>query len=54
MMETADIVVIGGGIVGCSVAYHLAKKGGRSVALLEEDLVCFAGKGDVGNLVTLF
>ncbi len=44
-METADIVVIGGGIVGCSVAYHLVKMGGRGVALLEKDLVCFGSTG---------
>lgn len=44
-METADIVVIGGGIVGCSVAYHLRKQGGRSVALLEKDLICFGSTG---------
>src|SRR5262245_38974503 len=31
----ARVVVIGGGIVGCSVAYHLAKLGWRDVLLLE-------------------
>ncbi len=31
----AQIVVIGGGIIGCSVAYHLAKLGSRDVVLLE-------------------
>jgi 4-methylaminobutanoate oxidase (formaldehyde-forming) len=31
----ASIVVIGGGIMGCSVAYHLAKLGCRDVVLLE-------------------
>lgn len=31
----ARIVVIGGGIVGCSAAYHLAKMGAREVVLLE-------------------
>src|SRR5437016_7566899 len=31
----ADIVVIGGGIIGCSTAYHLAKLGRRDVLLLE-------------------
>ncbi len=31
----AQIVVIGGGIIGCSVAYHLAKLGCRDVVLLE-------------------
>jgi 4-methylaminobutanoate oxidase (formaldehyde-forming) len=31
----ADIVIIGGGVVGCSVAYHLAKLGRTNVVLLE-------------------
>jgi glycine/D-amino acid oxidase-like deaminating enzyme len=44
-METAEIAVIGGGIVGCSVAYHLARKGCRNVVLLEKDLVCFGSTG---------
>ncbi len=33
--ERADIVIIGGGIVGCSVAYHLARRGRSDVVLLE-------------------
>ena len=33
--EQASVVVIGGGIVGCSVAYHLAKLGIKDVVLLE-------------------
>ena len=32
----ARCVVIGGGIIGCSVAYHLAKLGWRDVVLLEK------------------
>lgn len=31
----ADVVIVGGGIVGLSTAYHLARTGRRSVALLE-------------------
>jgi glycine cleavage system T protein len=31
----AEIVVIGGGIIGCSVAYHLTKLGKKDVLLLE-------------------
>ncbi len=33
--DTARVVIIGGGIVGCSVAYHLTKLGWRDVVLLE-------------------
>ena len=35
MTETADVVVVGGGAVGCSAAYHLAAAGAGSVLLLE-------------------
>ena len=37
----AQVVVIGGGIVGCSIAYHLAKRGVSDVVLLErKQLTC--------------
>jgi len=32
----AEIVIVGGGIVGCSIAYHLTKLGKRDVLLLEQ------------------
>ena len=32
----AQVVIIGGGIVGCSVAYHLAKLGWRDIVLVEQ------------------
>jgi len=35
--STAKVVVIGGGIAGCSVAYHLAKLGWKDTVLLERD-----------------
>ena len=31
----AQIVIIGGGIIGCSIAYHLTKLGRKDVLLLE-------------------
>ena len=31
----ARVVIIGGGVIGCSVAYHLAKRGWKDVVLLE-------------------
>ena len=38
MAQTADVVVIGAGVVGCSVAYYLAREG-VSVTLLERDAI---------------
>jgi 4-methylaminobutanoate oxidase (formaldehyde-forming) len=32
---SARVVIIGGGVIGCSVAYHLAKQGWKDVVLLE-------------------
>ena len=34
---SAKVVVIGGGVAGCSVAYHLAKYGWKDTILLERD-----------------
>ena len=33
--STADVVIVGGGIVGCSIAYHLARLGVKDIVLLE-------------------
>ena len=32
--QHARVVIIGGGVIGCSVAYHLAKLGWQDVCLL--------------------
>ena len=32
----AQVVIIGGGVIGCSIAYHLTKLGWRDVILLEK------------------
>ncbi len=41
--QTADIVVIGGGVIGCSTAYNLARQGAKNVVLLERKSVCSGG-----------
>ncbi len=35
--RTADVVIIGGGVMGTSTAYHLAKKGVKDVVLIERE-----------------
>ena len=52
--DEVQIIIIGGGIIGCSVAYHLAKEGAKDVLLLERgQLTCgstFHAAGLVGQL----
>ena len=45
MSRTADVVVIGAGINGASIAFNLAKKGCRKVVILEKYLVASGGTG---------
>jgi sarcosine oxidase, subunit beta len=46
-MHTADVVLIGGGIVGCSIAYHLVAAGCTSVLVIERETA--QGKGSTGK-----
>jgi len=36
MQDSAQVVIIGGGIVGCSIAYHLTKAGWKDVLIIEK------------------
>jgi sarcosine oxidase, subunit beta len=47
MIEAADVVIIGSGIVGSSVAYHLAQAGCTNVLVLERE--AHQGKGSTGK-----
>jgi glycine/D-amino acid oxidase-like deaminating enzyme len=47
MNETADVVIIGSGIVGSSVAYHLAEQGCTDVLIVERE--AHQGKGSTGK-----
>ena len=44
---TADIVIIGGGVMGASAAYHLAQRGVKNIVLLEKEN--FFGTGATGR-----
>src|SRR5256885_15766880 len=46
-MRSAEVVIIGGGVVGASVAYHLAARGCRDVLVLERGAQ--PGEGSTGR-----
>lgn len=43
MSTTADVIIIGGGIEGCSTAYYLAKRGITNVIVLEAQEIMLNG-----------
>jgi glycine cleavage system aminomethyltransferase T/glycine/D-amino acid oxidase-like deaminating enzyme len=52
--QRASVVVIGGGITGCSVAYHLAAAGVRDVLLVDKDELTSGSTCHAAGLVTQF
>ncbi|MEG1559261.1 MAG: FAD-binding oxidoreductase [Clostridia bacterium] len=48
MKTNADIVIIGGGISGCSTAYNLAKKGVKNIVVIEKSFICSGSTGACG------
>ncbi|MGB7821917.1 MAG: FAD-dependent oxidoreductase, partial [Candidatus Sulfotelmatobacter sp.] len=46
-MHTADVVIVGGGIVGSSIAYHLTESGCRKILVIERESA--QGKGSTGK-----
>lgn len=51
--EQAHVIIVGGGIIGTSIAYHLAHLGWQDVLLLESDqLTCGTTWHAAGLMVT--
>jgi glycine cleavage system aminomethyltransferase T/glycine/D-amino acid oxidase-like deaminating enzyme len=50
----ARVVVIGGGVIGCSVAYHLAHMGWKDVILLERDRLTSGTTWHAAGLIVTF
>src|SRR5580700_11115505 len=46
-METADVVIVGGGIVGASIAWNLTEQECRNVLIIERE--AHQGKGSTGK-----
>ncbi len=53
--RSADVVIIGGGVTGCSIAFHLAERGLRNVVVLERRFLASGGTGrSVGVMRQLY
>ncbi len=51
MSRTADVVIIGGGIQGASIAYHLTQRGQKNVLILEKDTLASGCSGRTGGMI---
>src|ERR1700752_4433711 len=52
--KEARVVIVGGGIIGCSVAYHLAHAGWKDVVLLERDKLTSGTTWHAAGLMVTF
>lgn len=53
-MNTAQVVIIGGGVMGVSLAYHLAKTGWQDIVLLEKNDLTHGSTWHAAGLCTHF
>jgi glycine/D-amino acid oxidase-like deaminating enzyme len=52
--QRARVVVVGGGVIGCSVAYHLADMGCTDVVVLERDRLTSGTTWHAAGLMVTF
>ena len=50
-MEKADVIIVGGGVIGTSIAFHLAKRGITDVVLLERSHLASGSTGKSVGIV---
>lgn len=50
-MDGAEIVIIGGGVIGVSIAHHLMEKGATDVLLLERGTICSGETAKSGGFI---
>lgn len=48
MKDRAEVVIIGGGVIGCAIAYYLARAGCRDVVVLEQSYLASGSTGRCG------
>lgn len=51
MRDKFDVIVIGGGVHGAAIFYHLTKTTGKSIALLEKNQFCHGATGSSGGFI---
>ena len=51
--RTAEVIVVGGGVIGCSIAFHLTRLGVKDVLVLEKGTVAGQASGRSGALVRM-
>ena len=50
MKSSAEVVIIGGGVIGCSIAYNLAKDG-VDVVVIEKKYLASGASGRCGGMI---
>ena len=51
--KTADVVILGAGVMGASIAFHLAKRGAGKIVVIDKDHVGRGGSGRSSALVRM-